>query len=124
MVQTFEIKIGEKKYICKIYYQILDEFLARGVQLKKVEDIIEKERLTKEMRIYLITKMTLNPKLDKAHLDSEEATLDDHELGFRLVEYLGEQVEKRYAMVKKKDMPLQDSGLNPPKIILPKKNQS
>ena len=124
MVQTFEIKIGEKKYICKIFYKILDEFLAKSVSLKKVDDIEEKERLTKELRIYLITQMTLDPKLSEEFLNTEEASFDDHQLGFELVKYLGKEVEKRYAVVKKKDTDLQDSRQNPPKIILPKKSQS
>lgn len=124
MVQTFEIKIGEKKYICKIYYKILDEFLAISVTAKKAEDIEEKEKIMRDLRIHLITNMTVDPKLSKEHLDSEEASFDDHQLGFDLVKYLGKEVDKRYAVVKKKDMPLPDLEQNPPKIILPKKNQS
>ncbi len=128
MVKTFEIIIGKeepkKKYICKIYYKLLDEFLANSVALKKTEDIEEKEKLTKEMRIHLITKMTVDPKLSKEFLDTEEASFDDHQLGFELVKYLGKEIEKRYAVVKKKDTNLPDSRQNPPKQILPMKSQS
>lgn len=116
MVQTFELKVGEegkkKKYICKIYYKILDDFLANSVTLRKAEDIEEKEKLTKDMRIYLITHMTVDPKLSKEYLDTEEATFNDHQLGFELVKYLGKEIEKRYAVVKKKDIDLPDLKQN------------
>jgi len=124
MVETFEIIIEKEKYICKIFYKVLDDFLAKSVQIKKAEDLMLKERLTKEMRIDLITRMTVNPKITKEDLETEEASFNDHQLGFELVKYLGAEIEKRYAVVKKKDMPLPDSKPIPPEKILQQKNQS